>query len=60
MQQRPVIPVPFDEVIQHLAVVNEAARIVRRHLVHGLLIGQLHALGGVAVDALLDAVLLLL
>ena len=60
LQQRPVIPVPLDEVIQHLAVVNEAARIVRRHLVHGLLIGQLHALRGVAVDALLDAVLLLL
>ena len=60
LQQRPVIPVPLDEVIQHLAVVNEAPRIVRRHLVHGLLIGQLHALRGVAVDALLDAVLLLL
>ena len=60
MQQRPVVPVPLDEVIQHLAVVNEAARIVRRHLVHSLLVGQLHALRGVAVDALLDAALLLL
>ena len=60
LQQRPVVPVPLDEVIQHLAVVNEATSIVRRHLVHGLLIGQFHALRGVAVDALLDAALLLL
>ena len=50
----------FNEVVQHLPVVNHAPCVVRSHFVHGLLVGQLYTLGGVGVNASLDAALLLL
>ena len=60
LQQGAVIPVLFNEVVQHLPVVNHAPCVVRSHFVHGLLVGQLYTLGGVGVNASLDAALLLL
>ena len=60
LQQRPVIPVLLNEIVQRRLVVYHASGSVRRHLVHGLLIGEVHALGGIAVHAGLDAVGLLL
>ena len=59
LKQRPVLPVPLNEFVQHLSFVNEPPRVVRRRLVHGLLPAQRLSLPIVGVDPILNPVLLL-
>ena len=43
LQQRAVVPVPLDELVQHLAALQHPPCIVRRRLVQRLLVGKFHA-----------------
>ncbi len=58
LQQRAVLPVLCNKAIQHPAIVHQQPGVVRRHLVHGAFVIQLHPLSAIAVHPCLHQLLL--